>query len=290
MALRQPLACIAPRYDGGVRPSPTHDPVSAPAESEATGATAEVFADIRASMSIPLVTSIWRVLAGITGTLTAMWDLAGPIVHTGQPDASLVRLRDEVVWPLPSEALAGSARKREVAQARTIVGAYTRSNTLSLLSLSALVTEAVGEPAVLTVPAPPGPWPELPPLRVRDEIDPDTWALIERVNLIGSTADQPGVATLWRHLAEWPELLAAIERGLGQLQDDGGYATALSATQSIVAEEAGRLAHLRPPDVTVPDEALTLVRPYVTHPGLVQRMVVIGHILARWFDSDEVPR
>ena len=38
------------------------DPVSAIAESEATGEVADIFADIRATMEIPLLTSIWRTL------------------------------------------------------------------------------------------------------------------------------------------------------------------------------------------------------------------------------------
>ena len=37
-----------------------HDPVSAIAEAEATGETAVIFADIRQTMQLPLITSIWR--------------------------------------------------------------------------------------------------------------------------------------------------------------------------------------------------------------------------------------
>ena len=36
------------------------DPVSAIAEEDAVGEVAEIFADIRATMDIPLLTSIWR--------------------------------------------------------------------------------------------------------------------------------------------------------------------------------------------------------------------------------------
>ena len=49
------------------------DPVSAIVETEAAGETAEIFADIRATMEIPLLTSIWRTLVSIDGGLAAVW-------------------------------------------------------------------------------------------------------------------------------------------------------------------------------------------------------------------------
>ena len=49
------------------------DPVTAISEAEATGRTAEIFADIREVMQIPLITSIWRVLADFDGGLEAAW-------------------------------------------------------------------------------------------------------------------------------------------------------------------------------------------------------------------------
>ena len=284
------MARLARRYDWAVSPSAAHDPVFALAESDATGRTAEVFADIRAAMAIPLVTSIWRVLAGLNGALQATWALAAPVVRTGQSDAALVRLRAEMSWPRPAVPLGDDVWKRDMAQIRALVAAYTRGNALTLLTLSALVTEATGKPATLPVPLGPGRWPSLPPLPPRDAIGADTWVLVERVNRIGATADQPGVATLWRHLSAWPSLLRAIDAALAPLQSDGTYAAALAATEAVVADEAHRLAHLRPGDTTLPDDARALVLPYVTHPGLVQRMVVIGHIVARWLDDGEASR
>ncbi len=46
-----------------------HDPVNAISEAEATSRTAEIFAEIREVMQIPLVTSIWRKLDAIDGGL-----------------------------------------------------------------------------------------------------------------------------------------------------------------------------------------------------------------------------
>ena len=40
-----------------------HDTVTALSESDATGEVAKIFADIRRTMQIPILTSIWRILA-----------------------------------------------------------------------------------------------------------------------------------------------------------------------------------------------------------------------------------
>lgn len=41
------------------------DPVTAISEAGVTGRTAEIFADIREVMQIPLITSTWRMLAAV---------------------------------------------------------------------------------------------------------------------------------------------------------------------------------------------------------------------------------
>ncbi len=49
-----------------------YDPVTAVDEAAATGETARIFADIRSTMDIPLITSIWRGLDGIENDLPAL--------------------------------------------------------------------------------------------------------------------------------------------------------------------------------------------------------------------------
>ncbi len=78
-----------------------HDPVSAIAEAEATGETAVIFADIRQTMQLPLITSIWRTLAGVEGGLRAVWAVAKPLYESGQPDAALFRVFERAVLPVP---------------------------------------------------------------------------------------------------------------------------------------------------------------------------------------------
>ena len=50
----------------------------------------------------------------------------------------------------------------------------------------------------------------------------------------------------------------------------------------IAAVEGARLAHHRPKPLELPPEARTMIANYVTNPGLVARMVTLGHGLAGW--------
>ena len=56
-----------------------YDPVTAMDEATATGETAVLFAEIRQTMRIPPVTSIWRGLAGMGDSLRLAWAAAKPI-------------------------------------------------------------------------------------------------------------------------------------------------------------------------------------------------------------------
>lgn len=56
-----------------------YDPVTAIDEAKAAGETAVLFAEIRQTMRIPLVTSIWRGLAGMDDSLRLAWAATKPI-------------------------------------------------------------------------------------------------------------------------------------------------------------------------------------------------------------------
>ena len=66
-----------------------YDPVTAADEASATGRTAEIFAEIRAAMGIPLLTSIWRGLADMDDDLETVWRAAKPIYLNARPDQTL---------------------------------------------------------------------------------------------------------------------------------------------------------------------------------------------------------
>ncbi len=268
-------------------PNGGHDPVGAISEAAATGAVAETFADIRAVMRIPLITSIWRTLVAVEGGLEAAWRAARPLYLTGQPEAALAALIQQAELPAPESldpgglAAAGVAPdERPVVQA--ILDVYNRSNGMNFLALTALVTEPTGVPAAYPTLPPPAPWPELPRLMELEAIDPPTRDLLLEVNRYGATPGESGLATLWRHLAPWPGLLELVRDGLEPLQRDGAIDGAIGQVMEIAAVEGARLAHHRPEPLELPPDARTMIVNYVGNPGLVARMVVLGHGLAGW--------
>ena len=271
-----------------------HDPVSALAEAEATGETATLFADIRQTMQIPLVTSIWRMLAGVEGGLCAVWGAAKPMYASGQPDAALCRTLEGVALPMPDPLApdpldSAGVSVGDVPVIRAILDAYNRSNGLNLMALSGLVATPSGAPANEPVPPPPAPWPTLPPLLAQADMAADTWTLLHRLNRFGAAPDEPGLATLWRHLAHWPALLAVIHAGLAPRQQDGTIQRAIQQVLARAQAAAPSLAHLSPDRIDMPGAARAMVARYVRHPGLVVRMVVIGHGLAHWLRQMEEP-
>ena len=270
----------------------SHDPVLAVAEAEAAGETAAIFADIRETMQIPLVTSIWRKLADIEGGLSAVWAAAKPLHQTGQPAAALLRLTKRAALPLPEPIVGGQLAcvgvpQRDLPVVRALVDAYNRSNGMNLMALTALIVPPSGAPASDPVPAGPPPWPALPPLLAQAGLTEETWTLLRNINLFGAVAGDSGLATLWRHLGHWPGLLAVIHAGLAPLQRDGTVQRSTRQVLDIAQAEGARLAHLRPEIVSMPEAAREMIISYVSKPGLVARMVTIGHGLARWLQAPD---
>ena len=79
----------------------SYDPDTAVDESTANGTTAEIFADIRETMGIPLVTSIWRGLAGMDDSLHTVWNASKPIYACGHAELALGRVVEQAGLPMP---------------------------------------------------------------------------------------------------------------------------------------------------------------------------------------------
>lgn len=62
---------------------PSPDPVPAIAEADAIGDTAALFADIRATLGVPVVNLIWRHLATIPEALPWAWSTLKPHYASG---------------------------------------------------------------------------------------------------------------------------------------------------------------------------------------------------------------
>jgi hypothetical protein len=269
----------------------SYDPVTALDESSATGETARIFADIRETMGIPLITSIWRGLAGMGDSLETVWQAAKPIYLSGRTEPALERVIEQcglptAETPAPARLARAGISRAQLESIRTVIDAYNRSNGLNLVALAALTAPASGKKQQgrwRTIPA----WGSFPALLAREAIDPQTWDLIRQVNAFGTSGIDAHVATLWRHLGHWPGFLSLVLSEFAPAHADGSIAQAARRMITLAQQEGLRLAAWRNTDVVLTDQAHRTLTGYVTSPAQVARMVTIGYALAHWLPPGE---
>ncbi|MEM7404706.1 MAG: hypothetical protein AAF458_05395 [Pseudomonadota bacterium] len=265
----------------------SYDPVTALDEASATGPTAELFADIRATMQIPLVTSIWRGLAGMDDSLAAVWAPTRPIYAGTDPAVELKRVVDAARLPIPAplaptQLACLGVTHDDLTAIRAIVGAYNRSNGMNLVTLAALLSETSNAAAASHRVSPVPAWTDFPALLPQPEIAAGTWDLVRHVNAFGAPGLDANVATLWRHLAHWPALLAIIHSGFAPLHASGAIDAATAEIVELARDAGVRMAHLRGDTSGISDAARSTITGYVRTPTQVVRMVTLGHALERW--------
>lgn len=270
----------------------SHDPVTAITEADATGRTAEVFADIRGTLDVPLVTAIWRTLEAVNGGLEAVWAAARPIYQSGQAEALLIELDAAVDLPRPqplsAEQLSGyGLAAKDRADILTILDAYNRANRLNLIALTALMRRPSGHaPNAMGLP-PPRNWPVLKPLLEQHQIAPDHWTLLQNTVHIGSSVPGAALPTLWRHLIHWPGLVQAVIGAFEPLHNNGALFQAVENTTTFVENYAPRLSELADRSIALPQAAILAVESYVGQPPSVSRMSTFGACTAAWLrDAD----
>jgi len=266
------------------------DPVSAIAEEEAVGEVAEIFSNIRDTMDIPLLTSIWRTLVSVDGGLKATWNAAKPLYQSGYPQAALASIvagdRLPLLEPLvPGQLECVGVSAEDLVQVRAIVAAYNRSNGMNMLALSCLVADPSGPPLQKPEPASSLTWPSLPRLLPQAEILPEVWKLLLAINRFGSV-NGGGLATLWRHLAHWPGLLSVLQASLAPLHRIGNLEKSVCAVHEQSQKLAGRMACMKEGRAVIPEPARKMVMSYVSTPGAVTRMVTLGHAVGNWLDQE----
>ncbi|NIO40925.1 MAG: hypothetical protein GTO41_12545, partial [Burkholderiales bacterium] len=227
----------------------SYDPVTAVDEATATGKTAEIFADIRETMGIPLITSIWRGLAGMGESLDTVWKATKPIYLSGHTELALARVIDQTGLPIP-EPLAPTQLAcigisgTDLTAIRTIIDAYNRSNGMNLVALAALISQPAAEREHNLARSLPK-WSAFPALKSREQLDDDTWDLIRHVNAFGAPGIEAHVATLWRHLGHWPNLLSLVYSAFAPKQADGAISAAACRMVELTRQQAKRLAPWR---------------------------------------------
>lgn len=260
-------------------------------EATATGDTAALFADIRATLGVGVVNLIWRHLATIEGALPWAWSAVRPLYVEGVIEAEAERLRERMrlldLPRVPSEVLASVGLDASaMTGVKTVLATYDRSNTMNLLALSALLASLDGDVASggqVGSGRSGGVEGALPKLMSETDVSPETWALVLRLNMLGERDDGSVLASMYRHLAHWPGALALAWTLLAPADADGSLGGAiadnLAAAKARARMLAGRLkssgaADLPPTQRAAARKAITL---FVDHP--IGKMVSICRML-----------
>jgi hypothetical protein len=217
------------------------DPFPAVAEDSATGETAGIFADIRATIGVRVVNLVWRHLATIDGALPWAWSAVKPLYLQGMPDQAAIRFRRSMI--LPKLASMAGAQPQSVDD---VLASYDHSNTINLFALGALVAWLRGETATQGAPPAgprlPAPDVALPKLASEEDVSPDIWALVRRLNEFGDNPQPPILASMYRHLAHAPPFLRQLEPALAAVQADGSLDRAIAANRTAAHAAACVLA------------------------------------------------
>lgn len=208
------------------------DPFPAIAEAEARGETAELFADIRATVGVRVVNLVWRHLATMDGALPWAWAAVRPLYQQGMVDQAVIGFRQTMTLPVLA-TLTGD----EPASVDAVLASYDHSNAVNLFSLGALAAwlrgEAAAEGSAQPGPCLPTPDVTLPALASESDVAPETWQRVLRLNRFGDSEQPLILASMYRHLAHAPGFLARLEPALAAVQADGSLDRAIVANRVV---------------------------------------------------------
>ena len=277
-------------------------------ERDATGEVAELYADIRETLGLPVVNLIWRHFATLDGGLAWAWGTLRPLYTAGDVHAAGGRLLTGLALPalprVPDTVLAGAGVDPSLRPTLcAVLDTYDRGNALNICALSALLATApcapasggTGQPpsrgAVPPaadgraarrhapgdgLPPPPGAVPPVPEL---SDLPPAVRDLVWTANTLGQAPGDATLATLWRHLAIWPGALSVAWSLLAPLDADGRLRAANADTVRRARAEAAALAAGRPAAPEPPAAAAVrrAAEHFVQH--VIGRMIPAGLLL-----------
>lgn len=197
---------------------PSTDPVPSITESEASGDIAALYGDIRETLGVPVVNLIWRHLAIVPGGLAWAWDSLRPLYASGGIAAEAAALRAGLDIPVLSGLSAAALEAvglmaTDIARIELILASYERSNAMNMVALAALLarldgTAPAGGATVVTPADDDSVEGEMPPLLALGEMPPHVRFLVETLNEVGGRAEI--LASMYRHLANWPPYLGIV--------------------------------------------------------------------------------
>ncbi len=205
------------------------DSVPSIREADATGEVAALYSDIRATLGVPVVNLIWRHLAVFPGGLQWAWESLKPLYGSGAIMAEASALRDGLEIPalpgLTTSSLAAlGLGSSDVVRISMILSAYERSNAMNMIALAALLarlegTETQQDSTARSSASEAVVKGEMPPLLALDEMEPHVRALVEALNAVGGRTEI--LASMYRHLANWPPYLSVVSALITPFAADG---------------------------------------------------------------------
>tara|TARA_B100000686_G_C16784322_1_gene974133 strand:- start:1628 stop:2461 length:834 start_codon:yes stop_codon:yes gene_type:complete len=269
----------------------SYNPVTAIQEKNAPKEIAKIFADIRKTMGIPIVTSIWRGLANNDDILKTIWELTKPIYLTGEPEFIFYKMFEQINLQTPpplnnKELKKYNLNKEDIKNIKNVLSVYNRSNTMNLIALSALIKVNFNysinlskkERSYLNI--------DLPSLLEKKDINNKTWSLIQKVNSYGaSNGINSHVATLWRHLGYWPNFLTIINIKFKPLNENGIIEQSLDTILNYILHNGINLKPKLMKKNNLDKNSIKTITNYVHSKYQVVRMVAIGNMIKKWIEE-----
>ncbi|WP_374441051.1 hypothetical protein [Stella sp.] len=267
---------------------PAGDPVPAVTEAAATGPVAAIFADLRATLGVPLVNLVWRHLATRPAALDWTWTTLAPLYRSGAIAGEAARLGARIPlpaatpWPQAAFRAVGIGAGDEAAIA-AVLASYDRGNAMNLLAFSALLAHLDGErPAGPPRLADPDPLDApLPALLDLAAVAPETADLALRLNRLGQAGEGAILASLYRHIAHWPAYMALAWTRLEPMARRGELEAAIAGTRTAAADGGRALLSAMPavPAAGPGDRAFARGALELFVGQGIARMTAIGRIL-----------
>jgi len=270
-------------------------------EAGARGRVGDIYADIRATLRVPVVNTIYRQLAVMPEALEWAWLSVRPHLLSGAVARQAEMLRRDVQRvldaarpaSLPAIVAVPLRQKREAAR---VVQSYEFANRMNLVCFTHLLRQpgvgrsAANQPWVVRdhsratrAPAPSAVLPRMPDLA---DLTPEVLARVRRLNRLGEYTEPRTVAGLYRHLAVWPQFLVAVEAWLTPWNQDG----LLLRLRETALDSVARQARLHPLRMQAPDARVELQfrgQLQLFSGVVIPKMIPVGLLLDNWLHRSE---
>lgn len=259
-------------------------------ENDVVDQLKHIYQDIRVLLQVPMVNLIYRHMASSPGFLEWAWSSVRPIVADGSVASAASRIIDMVEEHPPARISPAALRALHVSEQEhrdvaRILAAYNQANPCNLMNVNIVLrllnesNEDAEEAPRVDLPRPGS----VPTALQPEMIDPSDMSETTAA-LVASLPSEPTIVpSLYRHLANWPELLAAQSVLLEPVR--GKMATRVDTMR----REASRAADML---LTTPGAVPRYSVPRIADEGVTARtlgsfiptictMVIVGKVFER---------